>query len=409
MKVLMFGWEFPPFKSGGLGTACYGLTKGLAKKGVSICFVLPKAGEINSKSHVDIVVASNLSNGIDIKIKQVDSMLVPYINTTQYSEKLYSYKAKKGNSINAGNELYGSNLFEEVHRYAEKAKLIVAKEDFDIIHAHDWMTYPAAIKAKELSNKPLIVHIHATEFDRTADNPNNYVYNIEREGLHAADKIIAVSNYTKGKLIEHYGISPDKVQVVHNGVDLDREKPKVNKSKNEKIVLYLGRITIQKGPEYFLYSAKKVLEHMPNVKFVVAGTGDMMPWMIEKAAELGIGNKVLFSGFLRGKNIDRAYRLADLYVLPSVSEPFGITPLEAMRNGTPCIVSKTSGVSEVINHCIKVDFWDIEKMSGMIISVLNYGVLHKELKKNAEQEVKQLNWDRAAEKCYDIYKQFVAA
>jgi glycosyltransferase involved in cell wall biosynthesis len=250
--------------------------------------------------------------------------------------------------------------------------------------------------------------VHATEFDRTGGNGvNQVVYNLERQGMHLADSIIAVSNFTKNKIVEHYGINPDKVQVVYNAIEFNGNHfshEHFGIKKGNKVVLFMGRITLQKGPDYFLYAAKRVLEVDPNVRFIIAGSGDMATRMIEKAAELGIADKVLFAGFLRGPDIDKAYQMADLFVMPSVSEPFGLTPLEAMRNKTPVLISKQSGVSEVINNCLKVDFWDIDKMANQIIGTLKYQEAHDSLRENGFCEVQKFNWDEPARKCIDIYR-----
>lgn len=396
----MFGWEFPPNNQGGLGTACFGLTKGLHKNGMDVTFVLPKKN--SNHDHVNIIITDNLYIGNEkIKIKQVDSLLYGYATQEEYSTKYSEYsKMMQGKSDNG--ELYGENLFEEVTRYAQKAKIIADFEDFDIIHCHDWMTYKAGIKAKEHSNKPLVIHVHATDFDRTGGSPNQTVYEIEREGMHAADNIIAVSNYTKSMIVKHYGIEPDKVTVVHNGVDFVQKDYDVFKS-DEKIVLFLGRLTIQKGPDYFIETAKKVLEVMPDVKFVVAGTGDMYSKMIRLATDYGIGKNIMFTGHLKGSDVNKAYQMADLYVMPSISEPFGITPLEALKNNTPVLISKTSGVSEVLANALKVDFWDTDEMTNKIVSVLNYSNLHKTLTEHGKLDVKKLNWDVAAKKCINVY------
>ncbi|MFW6013906.1 MAG: glycosyltransferase family 4 protein [Nanoarchaeota archaeon] len=408
MKVLMLGWEFPPFNAGGLGTACFGLTKAMKDMDVDVTFVLPrmKGNTDTNSTHVKLITANNVFlNNKSFKMKAVNSLLGEYVNSETYEERLKKFKFLEMKNNNCpGGSLYGKDLYEEIYRYAEKVKIIASVEEHDVIHAHDWMTYPAALKAKQETGKPLVMHIHATEFDRTCGNPSQKVYDIEREGFHAADKIVAVSNFTKQKVVNHYGVSPDKVEVVHNGVDFNdssRQKPEPKKG---KIVLYLGRLTMQKGPEYFLYSAKKVIEYDPGVTFIMAGGGDMEEWLIEKAAEMGLGKNVLFAGFLRGEDIDKAYRMANLYVMPSVSEPFGITPLEAMRNNTPCIISKTSGVSEVLKHTFKVDFWDIDKMSNMIITGLNYKTLYDMISSNASKEVHQHNWSSAAEKCISVYR-----
>lgn len=400
----MFGWEFPPFNKGGLGVACYGITKGLSNKGVSTTFVIPKAPGDAKAEHVNLVVASGIKN---VSIKEVSSPMAAYMTNSEYSERMRNL-LMYGSSKNK-DEIYGQDLFEEVERYAIRAKKIALNEEFDVIHAHDWMTYKAGIKAKKATGKPLVVHIHATEFDRTGGNGvNQYVYDIEKSGFEEADVICAVSNFTKNKLVKHYGINPDKIHVVHNAVEFTNYKEDIPKlADNEKIVLFLGRITLQKGPDYFVEAARKVLDKDPNVKFIVAGSGDMMPQMIEMAAEKGLGKKMLFAGFLRGKDIDKAYKMADLYVMPSVSEPFGITPLEAMRNGTPVLISKQSGVSEVISHCLKVDFWDVDDMANKILSVLKYSPLHSCLREEGSREVLKFNWDEPAQKCIDAYNKAI--
>jgi len=400
MKVLMFGWEFPPFNTGGLGTACYGLTKGLSNNGINITFVIPTAPKQIKSDFVDIIVAgcTNFLN-----VKRVNSLLVPYISSNGYDSM---YKQRNINSDKSFGLVYGQNLFEEVKRYARKAKEIAENETFDLIHCHDWMTFLAGIEAKKVSRKPLVVHVHATDFDRTGGHPNQAIYDIERMGMHAADLVIAVSNFTKNKIVKHYGISPEKVFVVHNAVEFtsfpDNENFKIKN--HDRIVLFLGRITLQKGPDYFIDAAKRVLEMEKNVKFIVAGSGDMEASMIEKAARLGIAKHILFTGFLRGNDIDRAYKMADLYVMPSVSEPFGITPLEAMRNGTPVIISKQSGVSEVIKNCLKVDFWDIDEIANKIIAVLKYNALHHCLKEHGLIEIKKFSWNDSAKKCIEVYE-----
>jgi len=388
MKILMFGWEFPPLSSGGLGTACYGLTKSLSKRGIDITFVLPYSENI-SADFLKIISPN-------IKIKKINSLLMPYLTQE-------SYNIMKKNS--KANLMYGSTLFEEVKRYSEATADIAREEIFDVIHCHDWMTYGAGIKAKQLTNKPLVVHVHATEFDRTGGlSVNQYVYELEKKGMESADSIIAVSNYTKNKIIEQYGINPDKITVVHNSIDYtDPEKEYFEVKKHNKVVLFLGRITLQKGPDYFLYAARKVLNYDKNVLFIIAGSGDMERFIIEKAAELGISNKVLFSGFLRGDELEKAYKMADLYIMPSVSEPFGLTALEAMKNNTPVIISKQSGVSEVVKHCLKVDFWDIDEMANKILGALRYKVLHDSLKENALSEIRKFSWDEPAQKCINVY------
>ena len=399
MKVLMFGWEFAPIYSGGLGVACAGLTKELVNRNVEVTFVIPKKkGDV--ETHVDLVSAEEIMG--KIKTIAVNSPITPYITSKDYS-------LIKNKSGRFSDSIYGENLFEEVYRYGEAAKKIAAEESFDVIHAHDWLTFRAGINAKKVSKKPLVVHVHATEFDRTGGlGANPFVKEIEKEGLEKADRIIAVSNYTKNIVVRDYGINPDKIEVVHNAVEFDNryvEAPKI--SETDKIVLFLGRITIQKGPDYFVEMAKKVSDVVPNVKFLVAGSGDMEPRMIERAAELGIGDKMLFAGFLRGDDITRAYKMADVYVMPSVSEPFGIVPLEAIKNGTPVVISKNSGVSEVIKNAIKVDFWDIDRMANAVAGILKYAPLKQTMVNEGWKELNNVSWKHSAEKCIDIYNKLL--
>ncbi len=390
MKVLMFGWEFPPNSTGGLGTACYGLTKALSKLGVEITLVLPTTENIEV-SFIKI-------KGANVKVRGIKSSLTPYISAGQYSRE---YRK---------NSLYGQTLFEEVKRYAEAAEEIAREEEFDLIHCHDWLTYEAGIRAKKISNKPLVAHIHATEFDRTGGlGANREVWAAEKKGMEAADCIMAVSAYTKNKVIEHYDINPSKIKVIHNAVE--RSEDWVNEDfgikKNSKVVLFLGRITLQKGPDYFVNAAKKVVEHEPNVTFVMAGSGDMDRFVIEKSAEMGLAEKFVFTGFLKGDDLKRIYKMADVYVMPSVSEPFGITALEAIDNKTPIIISKNSGVSEIIGNCLRVDFWDVDQLTNKIVGVLRYNELADEMSQNAYQELSKISWQNTANKCIDAYEELM--
>jgi len=391
----MFGWEFPPFSSGGLGTACFGLTKGLKNHNVDVTFVMPKKFDDMKAEFVELISA-DCSGG---KIA-VNSPIIAYMTPEEYNEKVLSSNNPNKSSI------YGKNLFAEVLRYAKKAAIIAKKYPHDVIHAHDWLTYKAGIEAKKASGKPLVIHVHATEFDRTGGNGvNQFVYDIEREGMEMADKIIAVSNFTKNKIIYNYGVNPDKITVVHNAVEFTNSKYNHNFviKETDKVVLFLGRVTLQKGPDYFIQAAKKALELDPIIKFIVAGAGVMLRQTIEKAAELGIADKVLFTGFINPNEVDKLYKIADLYVMPSVSEPFGITPLEAMRNNVPVLISKQSGVSEVLNHCLKVDFWDIDSMVNKMLGVLKYEALTNTLKHHASIEIQKFNWDEPAKKCLEVY------
>ena len=399
VKVLMFGWEFPPYNSGGLGTACAGLTKGLSKSGAEVIFVLPKKVNL-FVDYLKIVFGDTDSLRSHYFI---NSLLKGYSTEKSYLDRLSVEEKSR-------RKFYGQNLLEEVLRYAEIGAEIAKREKFDIIHAHDWLTAKAAIAAKRISGKHFVLHIHATEFDRSADGGvNQAVYEIEREGMHEADLVLAVSNFTRKKIIKHYGVSPEKVRVVHNAVDFENyalEKMHELK-KNNKIVLFLGRLTLQKGPDYFVRAAKRVLEHYPDVIFVVAGSGDMERQMIRLAAEMGISHKFIFTGFLRGDDTKKAYQMADLYVMPSVSEPFGLTPLEALMNGTPVLISRQSGVSEVLSHCLKTDFWDTDEMANKIVSVLRHEELKRCLRENGRAEVGKMSWDEPAKRCVDIYEELL--
>lgn len=431
----MLGWEFPPFISGGLGTACYGLTRAMGNMGLDVTFVLPKAINSQFSTHVKMLTPADVEpskvdyfecEGLkNIKFRAIDSPLKPYSRPESYQEqieeaiRLKQQIRSSGHSDHDNEDLvddghYSGDMYTEIHRYAASAvQLSLQGEDFDIVHAHDWMTYPAGMAISAATGRPLVIHVHSTEFDRSGEHVNQMIYDIERKGMHTADKIIAVSNLTRNIIINRYGISADKVEVVHNGVDRSSSSgpnfTPSNITKEERIVLFLGRITMQKGPEYFIGAAKKVLEVVDNVKFVMAGSGDMMQRTIELAAEMGIGSKVLFTGFLRGDDVQRIYQMADLYVMPSVSEPFGIAPLEALNHDVPVLISKQSGVSEVLTHVLKADFWDVDEIANKIIAVLKYPPLQMTLREHGNFEVRKLRWQDSAQKCARIYGEAVLA
>ncbi|MBL9147148.1 MAG: glycosyltransferase [Phycisphaerae bacterium] len=498
-RVLMLGWEFPPFITGGLGTACYGLTKALDRAGVKVTFVLPKSVEETHASHVDLVspraasraaatprpapppppraqhfVIETPEGPITTTVEEAVERLLParesershtsvdFVSIAGTYPSVYGDRTKTelspttrqlieriredggitverlkflvaagafgGRSVSdvdaallsalpeagptggdhasrEGIADYGGDLIGAADRYARFAVDACRDREFDVIHAHDWLTYPAGLALSKLTGKPLIVHVHSTEFDRSGEHPNQQVYSIERRGMWGAARIIAVSMLTKNVCVNRYGVNPNKIDVVYNGVDLDPHDYGIQPiHTRDKIVLYFGRITLQKGPEYFVMAAKRVLEVMSDVKFVVAGSGDQAARMIEMAAQLGIGHKVLFTGFLRGKDIARVFALADLYVMPSVSEPFGIAPLEAISHNVPVLISKSSGVSEVLMHALKVDFWDIEDMANKIVAVLRHPPLSRALREGSMFEVRGITWDGAATRCIQSYE-----
>lgn len=372
--------------------ACYGLSKALSKK-ADILFVLPRKIDI-SVDFAKLLFANN------IEVTTIDSPLVPYITERQY--------ARMEKDIT----MYGRNLFEEVLRYAREARKIAQREEFDIIHAHDWLSFEAGIAAKEVSGKPLVVQLHSTEYDRCGgQNLNPLVYDIEKRGMEMADKIIGVSNLTRNIIIDQYQIAPEKVSAVHNRINADEYNGKEDpddrifqiKKDGKKIVLFAGRITLQKGPEYFLQVAKKVLEYYKDVLFIMAGSGDMEYQIMNDAAIMGISDKVLFTGFLRDKQLSHIFKMADVFVMPSVSEPFGIAALESIIHGTPVIISKQSGVSEVVQNALKVDFWDIDEMTNKILSVLKHSSLKETLQSNGHNEVGVFSWDMAATECLNLY------
>lgn len=421
----MFGWEFPPHISGGLGTASYGLTKGMASLGsVGVIFVVPKAWGDEDQGVVRLIGANSIPvafktiNYAGVKTThdkiEVDSHIIPYTDPEEYwkytrsevdGRKIYVTTDDKGRIEFTGK--YGPTLMEEIRKYAIVASVIATEYDFEIIHAHDWLAYPAGIAAAKASGKPLVIHVHATDFDRSGGNVNPEVYAIERSGMEYASKIITVSNLTRDIVINKYGVDPGKVVTVYNAVDPVElsESSSWQKGFDEKVVTFLGRITLQKGPEYFIEAAHKVLKVMNNVRFVMAGSGDMMDRMIRRAATLHITDRFHFTGFLRGNDVFRMLALSDVYIMPSVSEPFGISPLEAMQSNVPVIISKQSGVAEILTHAIKVDFWDIDAMADAIYGILNYPALSGMFIRNGREEVIALKWENSARQVRNIYKE----
>lgn len=418
----MFGWEFPPHITGGLGTACFGLIKGLIKHGVDVIFVVPKAYGDESKEGFRLLNASdvvidfskleNQEHWSRIKFMEIGSNLIPYVGPEEFEKVMIEDILRKSSQTQSVfsdrysfSGKYGHDLMEEVSRYALVASAIAKDNDYDVIHAHDWLTYPAGIAAKRISGKPLVVHVHATEYDRSGENVNPNVYDLERMGMMEADLVITVSNLTRQIVIDRYGIEPEKVITVHNAVEpVDRpELEGVKKHVKEKVVTFLGRVTFQKGPDYFIEAANKVLKKDPNVRFVMAGSGDLLNRMIRRVAQLHIGTKFHFTGFLAGMDVDKMFAMSDVYVMPSVSEPFGISPLEAMRSNVPVVISKQSGVAEILKHALKVDFWDIDALADAIYGLLHYQGLNKMFIRYGKEEVDNLKWDNAALKVLDVY------
>jgi len=397
----MYGWEFPPHNSGGLGNACFGLARSLVNEGVDLHFVLPRKYPV-AFSGATMFFADE-ANPLDSA--QASVFASGYINENRLAFLRGQYPELQ----------YGPSLFDEVLRYAALSPLVALRSHPDVIHVHDWLCYPAGIAAKRVTGAPLIVHVHATEFDRAGFTEQGAIHEIERRGMHEADRIITVSEYTKNMIVQYYAVDPNKVDVVYNGIDSDDSAVQSEIEGNVShfkeagwgIVLFVGRITMQKGPDYFLEAAKKVLEHRPKTLFIIAGSGDMEKQIIDRAAYLGIADKVIFTGFVREKKLAFLYKLADLFVLPSISEPFGLVPLEALLNKTPVLVSKQSGVSEVLRNALKVDFWDIDSMSNKILSVLSHPSLQQTLCEEGGREARSQVWSKVAKRCIMVYKNVV--
>ena len=413
MKALMFGWEFPPHILGGLGTASYGLTKGMWECGdMDITFVIPKPFGDEERHFANIIGASQTPIAWrDVSREYVESrigkVMAPdlYFSLRDHIYADFNYMRTNDLGCIEFSGRYPDNLLEEINNYSIVAGVIARTIPCDVIHSHDWLTYPAGIHAKQVTGKPLVIHVHATDYDRSRGNVNPTVFAIERDGMMQADHIITVSNLTRQTVIDKYGIDPAKVTTVHNAVtplseeylNVEVEKPK------DKIVTFLGRITMQKGPEYFVETAAKVLKNNHNVRFVMAGSGDMMDKMINLAAERGIADRFHFPGFQKGKQVYEMLKASDVYVMPSVSEPFGISPLEAMQMGVPSIISKQSGCAEILNNVIKTDYWDVDAMADAIYSIVTYPAMHRQLSEDGLAEVNQITWDKAGRKVIDIY------
>ena len=428
MRVLMFGWEFPPHIAGGLGTACYGMTKGLAANDVEVLFVMPSASGDEDESAVKIINASDVKVDVvdhntedflgKVQFVQVGSNMVPYVDPDDFYRIVEEEKhcTREEFSIRYGQKYkfsgkYGSNLMEEVARYALVGASIARQYEgqFDVIHAHDWLTYLAGIAAKQVSGKPLVVHMHATSYDRASeDHIDTRVLDLETRGMQAADKVIAVSELTRNICINKYGISPDKVVAVHNAVDFSgRDEIKVERGVKDKVVTFLGRVTYQKGPEYFIEAAAKIIKRCDNVRFVMAGSGDMLNKCIRHVARLGISDRFHLTGFLRGKDVQKMFALSDVYIMPSISEPFGISPLEAMQTNVPSIISKQSGCAEILDYALKTDFWDVDAMADAIYALLNYPAISSLAARCGRDEVNALKWNQAAAKIKAVYESVI--
>ena len=412
MKALMFGWEFPPHILGGLGTASYGLTKGMSlQPDLEITFVIPKPWGDEDQSFLRIIGANQIPVvWKDVNWDHVNSRIGNFMSPNDYyhfrNNIKYDFRRIGTDDLGCINfsGRYPENLLEEISNYEAVASVIAHAIQFDVIHAHDWLTYPAGRFAKQISGKPMVIHVHATDYDRSRGQVNPDVYRIEKEGMDAADHIMTVSNLTRRTVIEKYHQYPDKVTTVHNAVEPMANVEEFTKSeRNDKVITFLGRITMQKGPEYFVEVATRVLQHTKGVRFVMAGSGDMMNKMIRLVAQKGIADKFHFTGFLKGRQVYEMLAESDVYMMPSVSEPFGISPLEAMQVGTPSIISKQSGCAEILNHVIKTDYWDIDAMADYIHAIVKYPAMYNSLRENGLAEVNNIKWEYAGQKVRRIY------
>jgi glycogen(starch) synthase len=474
MKILMLGWEYPPHIAGGLGTACRGLTGALSQRGIAIHFVVPHlfgdevAPQIVltepfvSEVAVDGVVARRADSGPGghhdrseddrhtaradtVATSRIPAFLAPYWSASRFKEAVSQFSQDRQERAEAlqraliDGEVFGvdvvsapassefdvprdaaeeeslypedESIFGEVERFTTQLMSSCSAYDFDIIHAHDWMTFPAGVALSQLTGKPLVVHVHSLEQDRRGLFVDRNIEKIERLGLETASLIIAVSHYTRRAIERFHGIASDRIRVVHNGVYRREalQDYRVKKTWPRRVVLFVGRVTFQKGPDYFVEVATRVIPRIPEVLFVLGGTGDMLPTVQRRVQELGLSEHFMFPGFLSGEELEEMFAVADVYVMPSVSEPFGITALEAINFETPVIISKQSGVSEVIEHALKVDFWDLERMADMIVNVLLNPQLREDLVSMAKDEVKDLHWDAAAAKTIDVYRELMGA
>lgn len=391
VTVLKFGWEFPPHHYGGLGVACQGLVHGLIQLGTRIILVLPYryAGDVDSCVFP--------YNDQLLKVERLPVVLKPYVSS------LY----ENSSSVSVTTALYSDAIFAEVFSYAQLARSIATNYTFDVIHAHDWLSICAGLEAKKISGKPLIIHIHATELDRTGGNGvHPTVFSIEQEGMQAADAVITVSHQTKKVLVERYGIPAEKITVIYHGVPLHVETFRRQELSHvpKNMVVFVGRVTLQKGPDYFVAVAKKVLQYRDDVHFVIVGSGDMQALLMRKVAQEGLAERIFFTGFLAGHEALHVLSMAKVFIMPSVCEPFGLAALEAMKLEVPVIISRTAGVCEVTTHCLKSDFWDINAMADHVLALLSYPSLTKTLKHNAYQALRGLSWQEAARQCLAVYQ-----
>lgn len=396
MNILMLGWELPPHNSGGLGVACYHMAKQLALKGVAIDFVVPYTAEHD----IDFMTIHGAVNATPTQL-----MLPGAYDSACYSCEDFS----------SCSHSVPSSLRAQQERYIKHVEKMVTKHQPDAIHAHDWLTFEAGMRAKQLSDKPLIAHVHATEFDRSGEHHGNpLVHEIEYNGLMMADKVIAVSQITKDIIVKEYNIPAEKVEVVHNSIDIGEYPPLEGdntyryltemKQRGYKVVVSVGRLTVQKGLCYLLDAAKRAIDVEPKLLFLIAGSGELRDELLEKAAEYQIAKNIIFTGFVRGKAWRDAYDVGDIFIMPSVSEPFGLVALEAAGHDNAVLISKQSGAAEVLRNILQFDFWDTQRMADQIVAVAQHEVLHATMKQMVNDEYSKMSWHNAADTFLETYR-----
>lgn len=424
MRILMLGWEYPPHISGGLGVACKGLTTALAEINTSVTFVIPRVYGDEHADHMQLMGTTVVhEDGSETDIVNeittigVPAFLQPYWSPEDFSRAKEALALQRADAVSRQQQgetvkrqvHYGSDIFEEVARFTQRVLTLASQLQFDIIHAHDWMTFSAGVSLKNITGKPLIVHVHSLERDRSGEGGNERIQSFERLGMENADAVVSVSSYTAELIAQEYRVPMDKLHVIHNGL---YQQSRVNREKSrlaggKKIVLFLGRVTRQKGPDYFVEAAARVLSVDPDILFIMAGSGDMLPRLQERVRELGIEDSFSFPGFLNDREVEDMFAAADLYIMPSVSEPFGIAALEAINQNTPALISRQSGVREVVKHALSFDFWDIDRLADLILNSLLYDELRYDMVHMARQEVARLRWSVSAEKTKQLYGQLL--
>lgn len=418
-RILALGWEFPPIYNGGLGVACYGITKALSTK-ADITLILPKSDadvqipniDLIGLNKVDIDELRKVKEPSDyetfVKLENIKANFLPYQEEQEITNTIIDVKEHKKFSYVDDietfdiTELYGDDVVEKIHKYAKIAVKIALTKEFDVIHAHDWVTFVAGCNIKSATGKPLVLHVHALETDRSENGSQNLAFHIEKGAMEYADKVVAVSQYTADQIVRLYGVDENKVEIIHNGIEPVNAFKSV-KNISGKMVLFLGRLTDQKGPGYFIELAQRVLKKFPDVYFVMAGTGDKLKKLIENSANQKISTKFHFTGFLNRDKVLQLYSMADVYVMPSVSEPFGLSALEAAQFGVPCVISNQSGVGEVLTGALKTDFWDISSMTKHIVSMLDDEEARNKVVSNMASDLQSISWDKTADKLLKVF------